>query len=130
MSETIQAGDLSKVLGDILTEYTDEVLEKVKESVQETAKEAKKELKVAGAFKNRTGVYRRSWKVSFTGGRLFASAVIYQDSDEYRLTHLLEFGHAKAGGGRVKAFPHLADTQKNADALLQEKIKKKVEDIS
>ena len=130
MSNKIQPDELTKAVDDIMAQYTDEVFEKVKESVQETAKEAKKELKVAGAFKNRTGVYRRSWKVSFTGGRLFASAVIYQDSDEYRLTHLLEYGHAKANGGRVRAFPHLADTQKNADALLQEKIKKKVEGIS
>ena len=129
MSDTIQAGDLSKVLGDILTEYTDEIREQVKEAVTETSKASVEELKVAGDFRNRTGAYRRSWKAQIEEGRLGASATVY-NSKEYRLTHLLEFGHAKAGGGRVKAFPHLAETQDNAERLLVELITKKVEGIS
>ncbi len=44
---------------------------------------------------------------------------------EYRLTHLLEDGHAKRDGGRTKAMPHI---QKHEQDAVQE-FERRVEEV-
>lgn len=56
----------------------------------------------------RTGAYASSWTA---GGekttKTKKSKVIYADAPHYRLTHLLEKGHAKVNGGRTKPIQHI-----------------------
>ncbi|WP_330667015.1 hypothetical protein [Mogibacterium diversum] len=40
------------------------------------------------------------------------------------MAHQLEHGHAKRGGGRVAARPHIADAEQSAIAMLESEMKK------
>ena len=58
----------------------------------------------------KTGKYSKSWAVKKTR-ETSDSIQIVVHSKRYQLTHLLEFGHAKRGGGRTRAFPHIAPAE-------------------
>ena len=113
----------------ILLQYSDEIQNKVNEAVKLTADHSKKELKVAGSFKNRSGKYRKGWKVKFELLRYGAFATVY-NGKSYPLTHLLENGHQLIKGGRyikdVQAFPHIAEVNDEAQRMLEEEIAKAV----
>lgn len=112
--------DINKILQD----YTKNISEAITEAANEVAEDGKNRLRATNdTYKIRTGDYNRSWKVKKQGGYNYVHNVIYNDK-HYRLTHLLEYGHATRNGGRTRAFPHI----NNVDRYVCEEFEKKVEE--
>ena len=89
-----------------LAEYSQDIVEKVNISSEKIGKEAVKQLRQTSPKK--TGKYAKSWTMSTE--KLFGqphTRIIHAKAPHYRLAHLLEYGHAKVGGGRVEGEPHI-----------------------
>ena len=88
----------------ILKEYTEDVTQAIEKETESTADKILKETK--NLAPKRTGEYARSF--GKTKKKLSSGLECYVwNKKHYRRVHLLEFGHAKRGGGRVAARPHL-----------------------
>jgi len=121
----VSANDFSGAVTNILKDWSADVLEETNEAVKEVANEARDELKVEGNFENRSGKYRKGWRVTFTEMRYGLEATVH--NKVYQLTHLLESGHAKwlwgrDTGGTVQAFPHIEKVNEEAQRKLEEEI--------
>lgn len=105
--------------------YQGNTTETVAKAVNETAKETVRELNETSPRSPEGGDYAKSWKSKRDNqarGKWRMSVVVYSKDPSYRLTHLLEFGHAKVNGGRVKALPHIRQAEDNALVRLHAKL--------
>lgn len=105
--------DFRKEIAAALLEYADVANDVLQSTIEEAAKEAVKELKKTSP--KRKGRYAKSWRqkaVSQTPSSI--QRVVYASGHQYSITHLLEKGHVKRGGGRVQGYPHIAAAEKNA----------------
>ena len=106
----VRLDEFTPAVEELLREYGDEVIKASQDTVEPLMAEGVKKLKAASP--KDTGAYRRSWKEKTQMERFGAAGVIYASSPQYRLTHLLEHGHALRRGGRtygkVKGIEHIA----------------------
>ena len=121
----VSANDFSGAVTNILKDWSTDVLEETNAAVKDVATEARDELKVEGDFQNKSGKYRKGWRVTFTELRYGLEATVH--NKVYQLTHLLESGHAKwlwgrDTGGTVQAFPHIEKVNEEAQRKLEEEI--------
>lgn len=118
----VKVGSVSSAINQVLEQYSDKVGDMLDEVIKEVANEAKKQL--AATSPKRTGRYAKGWRVENKGTRLGPSQVVY--NTQPGLPHLLEFGHAKRGGGRVSAQPHIAPVNDNIPELVEERLERKL----
>lgn len=130
MSKKVTVDQLSQAILDELNEFVGVTEEAVDKGVSETAKEAVKELQNAhpggsGKYGSWDKSYNKGWKImqTKTDKRYHKKATIHNATD-YQLTHLLEKGHALKGGGRTRAFPHIAPVAEKCEDELVKNIKK------
>ena len=123
---TIQPENLAGEIQKILDEYGDEASVALAEAISETAKEAKTQLRSKNMGRKLWKKYPKGWSVQIKAGRLDVEGIVY-NKDHYRLTHLLEFGHATRNGGRTKAFPHIAEVNAFAQKDVLERLREKLQ---
>lgn len=100
--------------------FRDVTVDMMTEAVDETAKATVAELKRTSP--RDSGEYAKSWRSKrdkTLKGKWAYSRIVY-NKDHYRLTHLLEKGHAKVNGGRTAAQPHIEPAEEIAQRMLEE----------
>lgn len=119
---SIQLNQLSDAINKALTEYSDTVADSIDSIVDEVTKDMKKEIQANSPKKS--GKYKRGWRITAVSSKRGNRKLVVHNK-QYRLTHLLEYGHAKRNGGRVEGHSHIAPAEeKYTDIFL-----KKVEEV-
>lgn len=122
MSKTVKIDDLADEVMKGLTEYSRLATADMKKAVRKAGNDVRKEIQDTAPKK--TGAYAKSWAVKKTKESSEKLEVTVHSKNRYQLAHLLEFGHAKRGGGRTKAQPHIAPAEENGINALEKAIEK------
>lgn len=122
--EAMKISELSDAIEKELTLYRDTTTDVMKGAVKKTADEIKADI-TEHAPVGKSGDYARSWRVKQTEETMSSvTYTIHASKKGYPLAHLLEFGHAKRGGGRTKAIPHIKPAEERGAAALEQKIRR------
>lgn len=121
---SIPIDGLAEAIAAELQDYQQEVVDDLKDSVHDAANACLKEIKANSPADS--GDYRKGWKLktAYESGNDIRLQVY--NKDHYRLTHLLEDGHANVDGGRTPGKPHIGPAADNAAAALEKNVKVKV----
>lgn len=122
----VDINGVSKAINNLLETYSKEVAETVEETLPKVGKDAVKELKKTSP--KRTGDYEKGWTQKVEKERLGTKLTVYNKT-RYQLTHLLEKGHAKVGGGFVPGHPHIKPAQDKAEKKAIEMIEEGIKDV-
>ncbi len=104
-----------------LTDYKDLATDEMKMAVKKAGQNVKDEIR-ENAPKD-TGKYSKSWVVKTTLETSERLELTVYSPKKYQLAHLLEKGHAKRGGGRTKAIPHIEPAESKAAEQLEADIR-------
>lgn len=126
MAKSVSLNRLDKELVRAIKEYTDDVIDAVEKEIDDTSKKILKEVKSGGPYEDQTGKYKKGFartKIdsSYKGGSF---GYTIWNKKHYQRVHVLEFGHVKVGGGRVKAYPHLGPAWDKYGKDLDKRIEK------
>lgn len=99
--------NLENEIAQSLQEYTTEVTEGLDKAKEKAAKNAARTLKSSSPVKS--GKYAKGWRAKKVG-----TAWVTHNANKPSITHLLEKGHAKVGGGRVSGIPHILPAEQQA----------------
>ena len=103
--KAITIDQLESEINSILNDYSMEVSEKVEKVVVDYAKISKRKLNESSP--KRTGKYAKGWAYKKEGAKRDNVKTITYNAAKPGLAHLLEFGHALRGGGRVSGRTHI-----------------------
>lgn len=124
MSRTVSIDEMDNAIMDELEKYADLAADELKAAVKETAASVRKDIQ-AGAPVD-TGKYKKSWSVKNVREDSESIELVVHSRNRYQIAHLLEHGHAKRGGGRVAAKPHIASAEQRGNVKLVQTIEQKL----
>ncbi|MGK8427398.1 HK97 gp10 family phage protein [Bacillus cereus] len=121
---SIQIGRLTDEITSQLRRYSQVISEDVEQITDELTSEGVEKIKnnIRNKKLIRSGSYVKGWTRKKVGKSIF----IHNRTD-YRLTHLLEKGHATANGGRVFGTPHIAPVEDWMVSAYEKRIEKAIE---
>lgn len=121
-------GDLAGEVMNILSEFTEACTEDVKKAAVDVAKDAKKKLQSNSpeGKGSRKGHYKDGWTYSVEKDSAYQIGVTVHNKKKPGLTHLLEKGHAKRGGGRVEGNPHIEPVENYIVTEYEKKLRERI----
>jgi hypothetical protein len=119
---SLSIDQMADAIMDQLTEYADLATDDMKDAVKDSANLVKR--KINSSAPVRTGKYAKSWRTKTTKESANALEITVFSPSRYMLSHLLENGHAKRGGGRVQAIPHIKPAEQAGIEKLEEDIER------
>ena len=122
MASTVNINDMADVIMQGLTEYASLATEDMKDAVKHASSTVRKEIQ-ANAPRD-TGAYAKSWTAKKVRESSQTLTMVVHSRNRYQLAHLLEYGHAKRGGGRVAGKAHIAPAEERGIRQLQEEIER------
>ena len=122
MASKVSIDGMADAIMKELIDYSDMTSEGVKSAVKEAAKTVKKEIQAGAPV--RSGAYKRSWATKNTAESSNKLEITVYSRNRYQIAHLLEHGHAKRGGGRVAARPHIASAEQSGIEQLEQEIER------
>lgn len=119
--DSISIDSIANKITEAVREYTEEVSIAIEEKVDEVAREVLMETAMNAPGEGR---YARGFKITNSDEYGKTKRVIWNKKN-YRLVHLLEFGHAFVNhGGRYNGKPHLRPAYEKYGAELPDHIKR------
>ena len=122
---------MANEIAQTISEYSEDVSDAMRKAVAESSAEAVLDLKRNSQKRVKNGgAYAKSWKYSAIQQTRTVFKNVVHNAKHYRLTHLLEHGHANArGGGRTPAYPHIGLAEQKAIEKLEEKMRQYINDV-
>lgn len=121
MSKTISIDQLNEAINKELTLYSQNVIDGIKKEAKNSIKQLVEQTKSTAPVGKRQKHYRDSIKSKkLSENSREVSYLWYVDGPDYRLSHLLEDGHALRNGGRVEGTHFI---QKATDPILEQYLK-------
>ena len=121
-SDRVKIDGMAAAIMKGLEEYAEVATSDLKASVRKAGSNVRKDIQANAPKK--TGAYSKSWSVKTTKETSNSLELTVYSPKKYQLAHLLEFGHAKRGGGRTKAQPHIAPAEEAAIKQLESDIER------
>lgn len=118
----VRVDQMADALAQSMAEYADLSNEVMKECVTEVSQSVKKDIQTNAPVKS--GKYKKSWAAKKVKENANSLIMTVHSRDRYQIAHLLEHGHAKRGGGRVQAMPHIAPAEQRGEQELTAKIER------
>ena len=123
----ISIDQLANEIATAVSEYTEDVSTAIAKKTDEVADEVLKEIKTNHSYKDHSKYgYTGGWKKTKQDGQGKTTRIVWNKTN-YRLVHLLEFGHANRGGGRTRAYPHVQPAYEKYGAKLPYHIRRIIE---
>ena len=127
MGKKVSIDQMADAIEKELEEYKDLTTLEVKTAVKNAGDTVKKQIGSTAPVKS--GRYAKSWRTKTTAETSTKLEVTVYSPSRYMLAHLLEHGHAKRGGGRVRAIPHIAPAEEAGEEKLMADIERAIKGI-
>ncbi len=121
MASRISADSLASSMAKIAKSYASEESRDAEDDVKRTAKKTVQRMKKTSPKKK--GGYAKGWRAKVEESVGAGTTAVIYNAKKPGLTHLLEKGHEKRGGGFVQGTPHIEPAFRQAAEELERSIR-------